>query len=150
MLAQKPGSTEKRRAGGERTYPRGVFCADVRGRIRATKEGEQAVRLDLRNPAELPLQLLGTLQNGLAQRVRRFEHEERLLAFGKHPLEFEGRLRHGIAGHHETLDGRIRGYPRGAVDAGQCEHQVDACDPVPDLQYVQKEPKQLRRNDDIH
>ena len=78
------------------------------------------------------------------QGVRRFEHEERLLALGKHPLEFEGRLRHGIAGHHETLDGRIRGYARGPVDAGQGEHVEDGGDPVPGLQHVQKDATRRR------
>ena len=68
VLAQKPGSTEQRRAGGEGTRPCGVFRADVRGSIRATEQGEQAVRLDLRNLAEFPLQLLGTLQSGLDSR----------------------------------------------------------------------------------
>ena len=114
------------------------------------KEGEQAVRLDLRNLAEFALQPLGTLQSGLTQGVRCLEHDERLLAFRKHPLEFEGRLCHGIAGHDETLDRRIRGYPRDAVNAGRREHQVEAGDPVPGVQYVQKEPEQFGRDDDTH
>ena len=53
------------------------------------------------NLVEFALEPVGGAQRGRAQRVRRFEHEQRLLAFGKHAIEFARGLRHRIAGHDQ-------------------------------------------------
>ena len=96
----------------------------------ATIEVEEAVSLDLRNPGELVLESVGGAQRGEAQGIRRFEHEERLLALGKQALELERGARDGIAGHDQTLDRRIIGHAQGAVDSRRGEDQEYARDPA--------------------
>jgi hypothetical protein len=58
--------------------------------------------------------------------------------FGKHALEIERGLRHGIAGHDQALDCRIGGYPRRAVDAGCGEDRRRRRRSSPRAQHAQE------------
>ena len=123
MIAQKSGAAEQRRAGRERAQMRGFFGTDLRRGARAAIKIEQAVSLDARNLGELALEPIGGAQRRQPQGIRRLEHEQRLLALGKQPIEFGRGARHGIAGHDQTLDRRIVGDLQGAVDAGRRQEQ---------------------------
>jgi hypothetical protein len=89
---------------------------------------------------------VGGAQRGKAQRIRRFEHDKRLLALGEQTIEIERGARQGIAGHDQTLDRRIIRHPHGAGYARRGEDQECAGDPASRSQYAEEDLNDLGRS----
>ena len=94
--------------------------------------------LYVRDFRELVLEMIGGAQDVGTQGVRRLQHEERLVAFGEYLFEFGRGSRHRIAGNDQAIDGRIGGYPQGAVDTCRSEEHESADDPESRTQHAEE------------
>ena len=130
VIAQQACAAKQRGAGCKGMQVLGFLGTDLPRGIGAAVKIEQAVNLDPRNLGEFVLELVGGAQRGKAQRIRRLEHDERLLAFRKQPIEFGRGARHRIARHDQPLDRRVIGDLQGAVDARGREYQERAGNPA--------------------
>jgi hypothetical protein len=83
------------------------------------------VSLDVRNVRKLMFELEGGAQSFQAQRVWRLEHQECMLNVWKQALEILRGSNDRVAWHYESLDGRVGGYPQGAVNTRS--HQNEEC-----------------------
>ena len=83
VITQKSSTSEKWRAGCERAQTFRLTGADLRCRVCAAEEVDEAVGLDARYLRELALELVCSAQRRGAQRVRSLEHDYGLIALGK-------------------------------------------------------------------
>ncbi len=150
VIAQKTRAAEQRRPSGKLAQRFSLLGSDFGGRDSTPVEIEQAVRLDLRNLGELPLQPVRGSQRGKVQWIRRFEHDQRLLALGEQTLELERGSCDGIAGHDESLDRRIVRHPQGAVYARCGQKQERARNDAPRSKYTEEELNYLGRSGHTH
>ena len=97
----------------------------------------------MRNLGEFVLQSVGGAQRGEAQGVCRLEHDERLFTLGKQAVEIARGERDGVAGHDQTIDGRIIGHPQSAIYARRGKDQECAGDPGSRTQNVEEELNNL-------
>ena len=95
--------------------------------------------LDVRDLGELLLESVGGAQNVGIQGIRRLQHQEGLLALRVDAFEVHRRARHGIAGHDEAVDRRVRGDLGGVIDAGCCQDHENGHDPEPRAQHAEED-----------
>ncbi len=124
----------------------GVAGADFRGCAGAMVEVEKAVCRDVWNPGQFLLELVGGAQRREAQGIRRFEHDEGLVALRKQTIEFGGGNRDRIVGYDQPLDRRIIWHLQGAVDACRSEDQECACNPTSGVQQTKENLNDLGRS----
>ena len=150
VIAQKSGAAEQGCSGREGAHAPGLVGCDFPRRAPVAVQIEQAVRLHVRNPGQAVLEPIGGAQRGEAQRIRRLEHEQCLLAFGKETIEFRRGTRDRIAGHDQPVDRRIVGHPEGAVYARRGQDQECGGYPRPRPQHAQEELNDLGRSGHTH
>ena len=150
MIAHQAGATEQRRSRRECAQARGVVRTDIHGRSSVAKQRHHAVCADLRYFVQITLEPSGALQCISAERIRRLQHENRLLALREDPLEIARGLRHRIPGHAQTLDRRISGCLRQTLNAGR--HQdADAHEaPGPRVQHAPEDGHESGRCGCVH
>src|SRR6202044_3138306 len=96
----------------------------------STMEIQETVSLDVGNLRESLFEPIGGAQGLEAEWVRRFEHDERLIALGKQPVEFGSGARHGVAGDDQTLDGGIVRDLQRAIYSRVRQHEKQAGNPA--------------------
>src|SRR5438552_8700633 len=130
MIPQKSCPLEKWRAGCKRAQALDLAVAEFRFRVGAPEEVEEGVCFDTLDTLDTVFELLCRAKGRGGARVWPLEHDQRLLALGKQPIEFYGRLCGGITGDDQAVNCGVVGDPRGAVDAGCRQDDEDADDPA--------------------
>src|SRR5580700_3504914 len=111
---------------------------------------QETVSLDLGNLREFLLEPVSRAQGLEAERIRRFEHDERLIALGEQPVEFGSGARHRIAGNDQTLDGGIVGDLQRTVYSRSRQYEEHAGDPASRSPDADKVSNDFRRSRHTH
>src|SRR3569833_1938183 len=138
VITEQARAAKQLRSSGELAQLYGLAFGNRTARRSVSEEGDQAMRLDLRNFRELLLQVIRGAQDFGAQWIRCLQHQESLLAFGVHVFEVHRGPGARITGHDETADRRVRGDLQGAVDSSGGEDDEDADDPEPCAQHAEE------------
>ncbi len=147
VVAEESGAAQQGCPRSERANGAGI---DRFAGTRPAIKGEEAVRLDVWNLCQVALEPARGVQRRGAQRIRRFEHEQCLIAFRIDLLEIGRSLGQRIPADGQAVDGGIVGDLQGAVDSGGRQDREGGDDACAKSQQTQEDPEHLGRGGHTH